>query len=558
MLVDPFDVLVKAARELGDDAAVADVLALRNRVDEGRFFVACVGQFKRGKSTLLNALVGAAVLPVGVVPVTAVVTVLRYGREPRARIRTEAADWLEVPISRLDEFVSEDKNPENVKGVRAVEVEVPSDLLASGMCLVDTPGVGSVFAGNTAATREFVPHVDAALVVLGADPPISGEEVDLVVDVARNVEHLLFVINKADRLGEADVAQARAFTRDVLAKRLSREPPQILVVSATERVAGVATRDWFQLEERLVALARDAGADLVEGARRRGLARISARLAHAVEEHRSALLRPLDESDERVKELSRAVGYAEQTLPTFEPLFQVEEQSLRRVLERRRTEFLAEVQASALTELRNRLEATSDAPRTLRTKVFDVAQDIAREHVEAWARRVRPEAEEAYRRATERFVTLMNGFLQSLRARAPDVFSMLPREIEPESGFRTRSQFHFTEMLTIASPSPGAAVLYALRSRDEAIRAACKRAVPYLERLLDTNTARVINDVSQRVRESGRRLLSEIRTLLREVAETAQRGADRARTSRAQGEDAVRVEVARLETLARDVASVTA
>jgi len=47
-------------------------------------------------------------------------------------------------------------------------------------CLVDTPGIGSVFAGNTATTRSFVPHIDAALVVLGADPPLSGDELALV------------------------------------------------------------------------------------------------------------------------------------------------------------------------------------------------------------------------------------------------------------------------------------------------------------------------------------------------------------------------------------------
>jgi len=56
----------------------------------------------------------------------------------------------------------------NKIGVEAVEVFVPSPLLSSGMCLVDTPGIGSVFAGNTMTTREFVPHVDAAIVVLGA------------------------------------------------------------------------------------------------------------------------------------------------------------------------------------------------------------------------------------------------------------------------------------------------------------------------------------------------------------------------------------------------------
>ncbi len=556
--LDPFDVLAAAARDLGDDAAGADLVALRGRVDEGRFFVACVGQFKRGKSTLLNALVGASVLPVGVVPVTAVVTVLRHGPEPRARVRTDAAGWQDVPLASLDEYVSEERNPENEKAVRAVEVYVPSALLASGMCLVDTPGIGSVFSGNTAATREFVPHIDAALVVLGADPPISGDELELVADVARDVEHLVYVINKADRLAEADVAQARAFTRGILAKRLARDVPEILVVSAAERGSGSISRDWNALEARLATLAHDAGADLVEGARRRGLARISSRLAHAVGEHKAALLRPLDESERRLATLTRAVDEAERALVQIEPLFRLEEEALCRALEAKRAAFVAETQQKALAELRERLEATTDPPAALRTKVFDLAEDVARGHVQAWAERVRPEAEAAYRRATDRFVVLGNDFLRRLQANAPEAFATLPAEVEPEPGLRARSHFYFTELLTIAAPSPGAGMLYAMFSREQAIRAAHKRATPYLLRLLDTNGSRVINDLAERVRESGRRLRGEIGTLLRAVTATARLAADRARASRVRGEDAVRQELARLEQLECDVSGVAA
>jgi predicted GTPase len=555
---DAFDVLSDAARELGDEAAAADVLALRTRVEEGRFFVACVGQFKRGKSTLLNALVGASVLPVGVVPVTAVVTVLRHGSELRARVRTDAAGWRDVPQASLDEYVSEEKNPENGKGVRAVEVYVPSSLLASGMCLVDTPGLGSVFAENTAATREFVPHIDAALVVLGADPPISGEELELVADVGRQVDHLVFVINKVDRLSGDDVAQACAFTRDVLAKRLSQEASEILVVSAAERTSGCTTRDWSALESRLTTLARGAGADLVEGARRRGLSRISSRLVQAVGEHKAALLRPLDESELRLATLTRAVDDAERALVQLEPLFRLEEESLRHALDVSMAAFLAEARPKALADLRERLEAAPERPAALRKKVFDFAEDVARGHLHAWAERVRPEAEEAYRRATDRFVTMGNDFLRRLQATAPDAFATLPAQVEPESGLRARSHFYFTQLLTIATPSPGAGVLYALRSREQAIRAAHKRATPYLLRLLDANSSRVIQDLAERVRESGRRLRGEIGALLRAVTATARRGAERAKTSRERGGDAVREELARLEALQDELARAVA
>ena len=87
--------LVKIAEGLHESSIAAEVRQLVTRIDEGRFFVACVGQFKRGKSTLLDAFVGEQILPTGVVPVTAVPTVLRYGNRRTARVLVDTK-WLTV------------------------------------------------------------------------------------------------------------------------------------------------------------------------------------------------------------------------------------------------------------------------------------------------------------------------------------------------------------------------------------------------------------------------------------------------------------------------------
>jgi hypothetical protein len=157
--------LGRLAEELGAEPVAEEARELAARVAEGRFYVACIGQFKRGKSTLLNALVGHEVVPTGYVPVTAVPTVIRFGDELRARIRMRDGEWRDVDLSELKEYVTEELNPENKKGVDGAEVFVPSPLLSSGMCFVDTPGLGSVFTGNSATTQAFIPHIDAGLVV---------------------------------------------------------------------------------------------------------------------------------------------------------------------------------------------------------------------------------------------------------------------------------------------------------------------------------------------------------------------------------------------------------
>jgi Dynamin family len=179
--------------------------------------------------------------------------------------------WTDVAPDELVQYVSEEQNPENAKSVAGVEVFLPSPLLADGMCFVDTPGLGSIFAGNTAATQAFVPQIDAAIIVVGADPPIAGEEMALVEEVSRHVRHLVVVLNKADRATEAERQIAVPFTRKVLEKRLQRPVDFIYEISAVERLQqNKAGWDWNLLVASLEKLVDESGRTLVRPAGERG------------------------------------------------------------------------------------------------------------------------------------------------------------------------------------------------------------------------------------------------------------------------------------------------
>jgi hypothetical protein len=93
--------LAELSEEFAAEQIAADARSVAERVSEGRFYVACIGQFKRGKSTVLNALVGDRVLPTGVVPVTAVPTIVRYGRRAAVRVRFEAGEWTDIPVKAV-------------------------------------------------------------------------------------------------------------------------------------------------------------------------------------------------------------------------------------------------------------------------------------------------------------------------------------------------------------------------------------------------------------------------------------------------------------------------
>ena len=543
--------LAEIAAGLGEPSATEDIRQLVSRVQEGRFFVACVGQFKRGKSTLLDALVGEEILPTGVVPVTTVPTVLRYGAQRTARVLIDG-EWKTIRPEDLSQYVSEELNPENRKRVEGVEAFLTSPLLASGMCLVDTPGIGSVFSGNTAATRDFIPQIDAAILVVGADPPISGEEAALVEAVAANVDHILVVLNKIDRVSSAERQQAAAFAGKVLEARLKKPVGRIYQVSALGNLnQSQSGDDWNILTEDLARLAKRSGQDMTRAAAERGLRRFSASLLRSVDERIRALREPIEDSERRIAHLRQTVGQAEQSLGDLGALFSAEQMRLSNILLARRKQFLQDAFPIALRELRQEIRSvrTTFGP-SLRRELLLISQTVARRHVMPWLDPEEAHAEELYNTVTQRFVSLVDGLLQNVSSEKSAAFAHLPKSLDTGHGFRTRSRFYFHDMITLAQPA--SPLLYCTDIFMAALHMRHwfrKDAERFLETLLDTNASRVQGDAEQRVVESRLHLESDVRKLLWEVSASAEQALISAREIMAAGQSAIAEELERLRNL---------
>jgi hypothetical protein len=552
--------LAELATEAGLPALARQASREIERLAEGRFYVACVGQFKRGKSTLVNALVGQAVLPAGVAPVTSVVTVVRYGSQPHAQVRLANQPWQPIAPDALPAYVSEDQNPDNTKQVEAVEVFLPASLLEGGLCLVDTPGVGSVFAGATRATHDFVPHIDAALVVLGADPPIANEELALILEVAAHVDTLIFVLGKADRFSDADQAEAARFSKRVLSERLGRPVETLLHVSALERLAGTGPeRDWPHLIASLVTLAREAGAGLVQSAETRAVKDLSSQVHRALDERLSALHRPLADTQRRLENLRDAAADLDRVLGDLSHLLTGEQERIVRDLMADRESFLARALQDAWRELTDGLAKSGrHRDRRLRQDAITLAQQIARRHLDRWLDEEHAAAETRYRAAAQRFVDLANAFLTRFEAARELGIDRLPPPFDPEAGLRAPSRVFYTEHLALTASSWKSWLLHPFLSDRALHRAVLRDAGAYLEGLLTSNSARIQNDLIERVRESRRRLEAEIRERLSTALILAEEAFARARTRHAAGAAAVRAEIETLETLRRAVENLAA
>jgi GTP-binding protein EngB required for normal cell division len=557
-LADRLLKLAALAAELGSGQLSDEASELAARLAEGRFFVACVGQFKRGKSTLIGALIGEPLLPTGFVPVTAVPTVIRFGPAKSARVRSSNGAWLEISLHELEQYVSEEYNPENVKQVLGAEVFVPSPLLAAGMCLVDTPGLGSVFSGNTAATQAFIPHVDVALVVTGSDPPLAGEELALVENVGKHVGHLIVVLNKADKASDAERAAAVAFTRRLLQKRLHRPPEFVFEVSAAERLENRGPeRDWPLLVQTLQRLVHRSGGNLVHAAGTRGIQRLSQQLSAIVREERDALLRPVEVSERRIAAMNQTLLEASRSMRELGYLFMAEQHRLSDFFLDRRKSFLAAALPGATQEFESLLRS---APHTLgsahRRYVMQQAQSMVRRHVVPWLQIEQREGDVQFRSVARRFAQMGNDFLAQLEKNGIPALGSLSHLLAPEPGLLVPSEFRFREFIDIAQPSSPLRRLADIFLGLLGLRRYIDRdARWFLDWLFEVNSSRVQNDVLTRMEESRNRLESEIRKLLHEVSRVTTQALSRARSAQAEGATAVDAALVRLDRLESKIAS---
>lgn len=196
-----------------------------DRLEDQRFEIAVFGRVSSGKSSLLNAVLQTDLLPVGVTPITAVPTRIMVADQPGISVRFIDHLAEKVDISRLVEYVTEQRNPGNIKHVSELVVRIPSPRLPEGIVFVDTPGLGSLASRGAAETLAYLPRCDVGVVLVDATSTLSSEDIATVrrlIDAAAPVSVLL---SKADLLSEDDRPRMLDYVRRHLAEEIGAEIP---------------------------------------------------------------------------------------------------------------------------------------------------------------------------------------------------------------------------------------------------------------------------------------------------------------------------------------------
>jgi GTP-binding protein EngB required for normal cell division len=234
---------------------------LQARLAEDRFNLVVVGRFSRGKTSLMNAVLGSDPLPTGIVPLTSVITTVTYGSREQVVLEYQDRGFrAQIPLKALSEYITQVGNPGNSKKIKVAEVHLPAEILRRGFFFVDTPGLGSAIPENTRTTESFLPEADAFLLVTGYESPLSEDEVRFLRGASSSARRIFFVLNKQDTVNTEEREQALAYVHQQLRALFDHDMPAVFSVSARDGLRAKQEHDQQllelsglpQLEEKLV------------------------------------------------------------------------------------------------------------------------------------------------------------------------------------------------------------------------------------------------------------------------------------------------------------------
>jgi GTPase SAR1 family protein len=540
--------LTTAAARLADfferreaEALLARARELGERIAAERLNMVVLGQFKRGKSTLINALLGADLLPTAVVPLTSVVTLIEYGHEPRAVVSFLDGRQMDIQIQDISRYTTERDNPNNAKGVAQVLVSFPSEFLRDGVRLVDTPGVGSVFAANTGVTYDYLPESDVAIFLLAADQPISQAEVEFLHRARRWAAKFFFVQNKIDYLTTDELEESLEFSTSVITESLG-SAVTIYPVSARKALAAQINSDKTRLgESRLPDLVRDLTefllrekeTTLLHSIRSRLHALVSAAL-DSIEIERSALRMPAEVVTECAEAFQRRADDIVQERSDTQYLLRGEINELIAQVETSLRSFVDDNVQPLRRRMneafeRNKLLGKSGLIKAMNQEMSGAIEDT----FAPWREDQEHATRESFARITSRFVERANRIITDVQKLVADLFDVkITAIIELEPFTAESSHYYYIEdpfsLQLSALPLLLPGVLARAYIKREYLRVGREE--------LDRNAGRLRADFQERLEKSARSFKSSFDERVRITLESLRRTIVRAAHERKRSE----------------------
>jgi Dynamin family len=300
--LETLDLAIQGARAYEREDLAERLSSARRLLTDSNVMVHVVGEFKQGKSSLVNALLTAPICPVDDDIATAVSTEVRYAEQVCASASFESlegsggAGWTEnISPSEIANYASEAGNPGNCRRLRSVTVGINRPLLASGLTLVDTPGVGGLGSIQNAASLSTLPQSHAVLFVSDASQELTAAELRFLATVQDLCPTIVMILSKTDLYPHWE--QVLRLDLGHLDRR--QIPIEVLPLSSEVRARAARTSDQeLNNESGFPPLVRRLG-EVVTDSERLALDAVASHVVSAVDQlevvaraHRAALIDP--------------------------------------------------------------------------------------------------------------------------------------------------------------------------------------------------------------------------------------------------------------------------
>jgi GTP-binding protein EngB required for normal cell division len=425
---------------------------LREKIRENVFNLVVVGQFKRGKTSLINALLGADILPVAVIPLTSIVTIMTWGEALRIKVHFIDGRVAEIKQESLPEYVTEKGNPKNVKAVSEVIVTYPSPYLKDGVRLIDTPGVGSIYQHNTDVAYQYLPKSDAAIFLMSVDQPMSRAELDFLKDVKEYSNKIFFLLNKADYLSESDLTESVEFSRNALKESVGVEV-MLFPISARLALDGKLRTSDELLQRSMIPgftralngfLMKEKGSVLIRSAAT-NLHRTVSQARLELELELKSLETPLDSLHKKIAAFEEKKRDVMREKQDFDILLDGETKKLRKdVLDDEITRFRKDLLSHEQAHLEEQFGAMkSMSLRELRSRLEKTIIEHVRQAFNTWRALEDERLAKAFEVICRRYATKINDTVDSLMKFSSDLFEIPFEAIKTEMFWSDKSRFSY-------------------------------------------------------------------------------------------------------------------
>lgn len=200
--------------EVGKTGAIQKLEEIEHYVNPlrsfgGKTITVILGEFKRGKSSFINALLEEEICPIDTDITTSIVSQIQYGTEDKAIVYFSENTTTPITKEQIHQYVTEQGNRNNEKQVQVVDVWTTNPRLEkSNMIIVDTPGLGALNKSHTEITLKYLTKSDIVLFISDATSPLTTSELEIIEKAYRMSKHMYFILTKIDLVrGWKDVLQ---------------------------------------------------------------------------------------------------------------------------------------------------------------------------------------------------------------------------------------------------------------------------------------------------------------------------------------------------------------